>query len=498
MLSSLYLVLLLLLLSPLLVLLVLGCIVYRQVMKPLPPVLPVPPPTFTVESERSIRRGPSSLFSSSPPPAFDVIVIGSGLGGLTAASLLAQTGRRVLVLEQHDVAGGCCHTYTDSKGVEHAVGVHYVGGEVWRRRSVFRLLLDAVTGGHVDWQEVQRDEDEVGQELAAVYDVVYFGERRVLVRAGTRRYMHDLISAFPAEEEAIRQYVALTLVIRKQAQLHFLLKNLLPEEVYTVCKEFAQPDVSVFLQYCGVSTLQQLQSMTACQPLIDFLSYIHFDFGSLPSSSSFAAHAVAHSYFYRGTAYPVGGPSQIAKAAVAVIERAGGQVLVRSEVQEVMVADGRVTGVRLRTRGGAEAVIPTQTVVSSAGAFNTYCRLLSPLTQRLVPQQVRELQGRPGLAPAAAHFSYFFAYRGDPVALGIPSHNVFNFPAADVSAAGQAWLDGAEDGSGPSASLSAGLFHSVRVQEGPQLRRPPSRRHSGAGAVRGQLELGAALAGLRA
>ena len=44
---------------------------------------------------------------------WDAIVIGSGIGGMTAASILAKTGKKVLVLEQHDQAGGCCHTYVD-------------------------------------------------------------------------------------------------------------------------------------------------------------------------------------------------------------------------------------------------------------------------------------------------------------------------------------------------------------------------------------------------
>ena len=44
---------------------------------------------------------------------WDAIIIGSGIGGMTTASILAKTGKKVLVLEQHDQSGGCCHTYVD-------------------------------------------------------------------------------------------------------------------------------------------------------------------------------------------------------------------------------------------------------------------------------------------------------------------------------------------------------------------------------------------------
>ena len=56
------------------------------------------------------------------PERVDAIVIGSGMGGLTTATLLARTGKKVLVLEQHDRAGGCCHTFIE-KGYEFDVGV---------------------------------------------------------------------------------------------------------------------------------------------------------------------------------------------------------------------------------------------------------------------------------------------------------------------------------------------------------------------------------------
>lgn len=59
--------------------------------------------------------------SSRIPENLDAVVIGSGVGGLAVAVLLAKVGKKVLVLEQHDRAGGCCHTFTE-KGFEFDVG----------------------------------------------------------------------------------------------------------------------------------------------------------------------------------------------------------------------------------------------------------------------------------------------------------------------------------------------------------------------------------------
>jgi all-trans-retinol 13,14-reductase len=118
-------------------------ILYRRWMRELPcPNAPT--------SSDPTKQGFSNKVSSSH---WDVIVIGSGIGGLSAAALLAKEGKKVLVLEQHDIAGGNLHTFTE-KGYEFDTGLHYVGGKIGDKKSPFRRQLDYVTDGQVEWERM--------------------------------------------------------------------------------------------------------------------------------------------------------------------------------------------------------------------------------------------------------------------------------------------------------------------------------------------------------
>src|SRR5258708_34962670 len=82
--------------------------------------------------------------------SYNAIIIGSGIGGLAAAAVLARIKRyRVLVLEQHFKLGGFTHTFQRPGGYEWDVGLHYVGE--MNPGSSLRRVMDFITGGQVDW-----------------------------------------------------------------------------------------------------------------------------------------------------------------------------------------------------------------------------------------------------------------------------------------------------------------------------------------------------------
>jgi len=140
---------------------------------------------------------------------WDAIVIGSGIGGLTAAALLSKHGgKRVLVLERHYTAGGYTHGF-HRPGYEWDVGVHYIG-DVQDESSPVRVAFDHLTDGALRWSP-----------MPDVYDRFDIGGRMYEFPTGVERFQEQLIGYFPAEGAAIRGYVAAVNATRKASGLYF-------------------------------------------------------------------------------------------------------------------------------------------------------------------------------------------------------------------------------------------------------------------------------------
>ncbi|MBI1262219.1 MAG: NAD(P)-binding protein [Rhizobiales bacterium] len=288
---------------------------------------------------------------------FDQIVIGSGMGGLGAASLLAQRGHRVLVLEQNNVIGGLTQSY-ERAGYKWTVGLHYVG-EVGTRATMTRKLFDHATGNGVEWAP-----------MPEIFNRVVIGQKEYPIPAGLEPFRDALKSWFPNEGAAIDTYLQLMQRTAKSSAPFFAMKSLpqgvTPDGYIEANKPFHDASDRI--------TLDVLSDLTENRDLIAVLCANWGDYGIEPTRSSFAMHCMLAKHYLNGGFYPVGGGSAFADAMVPIIERAGGKVLHSANVEQVLVANGAAKGVRLTS--GEEVICPT--VISNAGVRNSFGRMLDP------------------------------------------------------------------------------------------------------------------------
>lgn len=213
-----------------------------------------------------------SFSSEKVPPQLDAIVVGSGMGGLTAAAILARAGKKVLVLEQHDQAGGNCHTYVD-QGFEFDTGIHYVGEMAPGMFS--RMLFDELSDGAIEWVPLEE-----------VYDTVVIDEgggandlQRYPISSGKGKLMASLLERFPAEEKAIREFFDLLHRLRAMDGVLGALK-LLP---LWFCRLLIHSGLLHYfvplIRYCEKPLQEVLDGLTSNQELKAVLSYNFGDYG---------------------------------------------------------------------------------------------------------------------------------------------------------------------------------------------------------------------------
>lgn len=347
---------------------------------------------------------------------FDTIVIGSGIGGLAAAAMLAKHGgQRVLVLERHYAVGGFTHVFR-RRGYEWDVGLHYLG-QVQHPKSTTRRLFDHLTVEPIEWAP-----------MGEVYDRIVLGERVYDFVAGPERFAERMKEYFPAETAAIDRYLRLIQTVSKRSRLYFADKALAGTWAGLLGPLMRAP----FLRWSKRTTGEVMAGLTDDRELIAVLTGQHGDYGLPPSRSSFAMHAMLARHYLRGGAYPVGGSSVIASRIAPVIEAAGGKILYYADVREILVMGDLAVGVRMAD--GTE--LSASRVISDAGVTNTFLRLLP----RPVAEAHRLIQPLRRVKASVGHACLYLGLRGTAEELGLPKANFWIYPGSDHDAGFEAVL----------------------------------------------------------
>jgi all-trans-retinol 13,14-reductase len=199
------------------------------------------------------------------------------MGGLTTGALLSRAGKRVLILEQHDIIGGCTHTFLE-KGFEFDTGVHYLGAEAANRKSMMGFLFHLLGMGNIHWSKMDKVYDRaaisplLSQQLPTPSTAAKGSSdvKSVDFSENLNETIQQIKDLFPGEEEAIETYFRLV----KWCQIAFpiyMMVRMLPSFLYSLGKRVFSPFLATFFQ----STTRQVRSftfLTSPPPIFQFIA----------------------------------------------------------------------------------------------------------------------------------------------------------------------------------------------------------------------------------
>jgi all-trans-retinol 13,14-reductase len=254
---------------------------------------------------------------------YDVVVIGSGLGGLACATILAREGYQVCVLEKNKQIGGTLQTFVRDKIIFDS-GVHYVGGldKGQNLHQLFKFL------GIMDKLKIRKmDED--------VFDAVVFGDDPVVYKyaQGYENFIQTLTKEFPGEEEAIRKYC---------------------DGIREVCSKFPLYNLRSgdYLEKVGVleiDTQTYLESITSNKKLQTVLAGTSLLYAGIPYKTPFYVHALVINSYIESSWRFVDGGSQIARALSREITSRNGKLVKHAKVVKLREVEGKISYAELET-----------------------------------------------------------------------------------------------------------------------------------------------------
>jgi phytoene dehydrogenase-like protein len=338
----------------------------------------------------------------------EIVVIGSGLGGLSCGALLARYGFEVVVCESHSIPGGAAHAF-EREGFYFDSGPSlYSGLSASPSTNPLRQILDAI-----------------GEPLPCVtYDNwgCYLPEGEFDAPVGAVAFTEIL--AHRRDQKAAEEWRELQRVMQPLAKAAIAIPPAAFRSDWGAVLTLGRFLPSLLSQITSLGTLKG-----SFQPVMDrviqdpftrnWLDLLCFLLSGLPASGTSAAEmAFMFAEWYRPQSvldYPLGGSGAIVAALVRGLERNGGRLRLNAHIEQILVEGKRAVGVRLR---GGQEIRARRAVISNASIWDT----LSLLPEDAIPQSFREK--RLATSPCDSFLHLHLGIKAEDIRSDLKGHHI--------------------------------------------------------------------------
>ena len=329
--------------------------------------------------------------------AYDVIVVGSGLGGVSAAALLAKHGQKVLLVERGDGPGGYAHAFkreTDGRRYVFDAAIHVIPESEFTEKLLGYLdVADRVELVPCD----------------SLYGVVFPGFK-ANIPMGRQEFVEAHVERFPHEAEGIREFF-------KTLSNIFFEASRLPFQISLADMSRAEAEFPTLFRY-RTGTASDVINEYITDPKLRAVLGACWSYMGLPPSRLSSLHfSQLLNVIIDGSFYCKGSFQNLVDAFVVALERKGGELVLSNQVSKILVEDGQVSGVALAN--GRQIRAPV--VVSNADARHTFEQLVG---EELLPRGFMRRLRR--MKPSVSAFLIFAATKLDLAELGA-AHDTFLF-----------------------------------------------------------------------
>lgn len=325
-----------------------------------------------------------------------VIIIGSGLGGLATAAMLAKNGYQVTVLEQGTQIGGCLQCFM-RKGVKFETGMHFIGSAA-EGQTLNRLMKYLEIDQEVRLSPLDCDG----------YDVVSLGGKQYRFANGREAFIKQMTTYFPHQHENLVRYYDLIDQIARASSMHSL--------------SHVQGETSINSADYQLRSINEVIDEVITDPLLARVLV-----GNLPlyaaekNKTPFSTHAFIFD-FYNQSAFRIkGGSDIVAKALAQTIERYGGKVLTKQKVTRIICDETHAVAVEVNGNAteSMKETIACDYVVSDAHPMRTLELLDTKLIRPAFRQRINQIPQTVGV------FSVYLLFKKN--AMPYMNHNYFGY-----------------------------------------------------------------------